>query len=146
MKNKKYFLLSYVTLLFLPITIYAAPLRITEVQNLSFGLVSVGDGGTVSTDGNYTGDIMMFGENQNGIFEIKGNPDADVNINSVGEVKLKDGSNKINNVEFEVLEGYLINLGPTGIATITIKGTANISSGQEEGFYDDRYQISALYD
>jgi carbon monoxide dehydrogenase subunit G len=146
MKNRKYLILISLLIFILQATnSNAAPLKISETQPLSFGLVAVGSGGSISTNGSSSGDVQMFGEYQNGTFQIVGKANREVNIAFLGETNLQQKGYKIRDVDFQVLEGDIIRLGSNGIANITILGSVNVNSGQEHGWYTESYNVKASY-
>lgn len=148
MKTRKYLLIYVLTFLVCFSNAYAkkgGKLEINQTQDLSFGLVSVGNGGTISTTGSFSGDVEMFGENQHGIFEIIGSKNRDVVISFVGETTLQQKGYKIRDVDYNVLDNNIVNLGSSGKATVIITGEVYVNSGQQEGLYTDSYNVKASY-
>jgi hypothetical protein len=147
MKTRKYLLTYALTFLLGFSNAYAkgGGLKINETQELSFGLVSVGNGGTISTAGSFSGDVDMFGENQHGIFEVTGSKNRDVEISFVGAADLKQKGYKIRDVDYQVIDGNIINLGSSGKASIVIIGQVYVNAAQQQGLYTDSYKVKASY-
>lgn len=139
--------------LFFSTTALALNLNISTLDNLSFGKLAAGTGGTVTinTNGSRSSSggvgLLTSGAGTAARFLVTGDPGFVFNISlpGNGEVALSSGGQSMPVTNFTMNPTSPSSLDGSGNQTLVIGGTLNVDSGKQAGDYSGTFNIIVDY-
>lgn len=132
--------------------IILVPLKLTKLQDLSFGtVVSAPTSGTVSIDptsgartvsGGVTEVLSDVG--QRATFDWAGSPNQQVSFSITPPASLSDGTGDSVTIAMNISSGTAT-VGPTGFVEVGVGGIIFLAANQPEGIYTNTFSVTANY-